>query len=91
MVADTGEDLAFRITIDGVVYTATAFTAVAASWYDCFVRGYDGTLAMRVYAAPPLEGYRAFLLEGRSVLVEVRKSTANGVGTLNARVIHARM
>jgi len=86
-VEDTAETLAVRITIDGRTLTGTQ-AATAGTWYYAYslvssaeALSYTSSIVMAMYYAP---------LEGRSVKVEVRKTTANGTGNLLCRVKYAK-
>lgn len=88
LVATTGETLEVRITVDGVTITggidATADTVYKAIWY------FGTMVANQLYLATA-DPHHTFLLEGRSVKVEVRKTTANGTGNLKAKVTYAKI
>jgi len=83
-VADTAETLAVQITVDGQTVAGSG-AATADTWYEIYLDR-DGTLVISNNA---LFQYRAYILEGRSIKVEVRKTTATGAGNLKARVYYA--
>jgi len=88
-VADTGEDLELRITIDGQTYVGVQ-AAVADTPY--YINGIDyssGALSVQsVLEVSQRKG--AFLLEGRNIKVEVRKTSAAGAGTFSGRAEYAK-
>jgi hypothetical protein len=78
------ETIEIRITIDGVTMSGIGVSQTAGTWYhwfnaptnaDCLI---GGTLES--------QAYRAFLLEGRSIKVEFRKTTAAGLNHLFCQV-----
>lgn len=83
-VAD--ETLEVRITMDGKVLTGTVNATHTTYYY----------VHHQLYASALIVDANIFLLghytslEGREVKVEVRKTTANGAGTLDARVVYAK-
>jgi len=83
-VADTNETLEMKITIDGNSYTGSQ-AAVAGNHYHGYVHFHDaGTIISFDTSENHSESSFPYLLEGRSIKVEVRKTTANGVGTITA-------
>jgi len=85
-VAATGETLDVRLIIDGVTYTIGGFAATAGTVYLIYLGAYgilyySTSTVMAAYYAP---------LDGRSVSIEVRKTTAAGSGTITARVVYAK-
>lgn len=85
-VALANETVQGQITIDGVTVAIPAAVFVAGTGY--FVRwAFDLTDSLYWDVN---EKYVAFLIEGKSVKVEIRKTTANGVGTLTCKVGYAR-
>jgi len=85
-VATTDETIAVRITVDGQVYTGST-AQTKDTWYYWYIRVRDGTME-----ASSLTVGVAYIgpLEGRSVKIEVRKTTAAGTGTITGRVIYAK-
>ena len=83
------EDIAIKVTIDGRTLEMTAETLTFGIDYVAVLTGvaepsmftFKDSTALPV---PPL------MLEGRSVKVEVRKTTANGANTLTCRVLYAK-
>ena len=85
VVADTNETIQMRITIDGVVLEHSGAGFVADTEYNINLRSsitYD-----LINASSGGLGH-AFLLEGRSVKIEFRKTTATGVGTISSKVYY---
>lgn len=88
-IQDTGETLQVRLTIDGLVIESAAVACVAGQNNlividnDCLpaMNEYTITTGINSYAS-----YSQLLVEGRSVKIEVRKTTAAGAGTLYGRV-----
>jgi len=83
-VEDTNETIQFRITVDGQTITSSAFPATHSTNYYAFidhrainqdVAGYFSTNATSGVQSP-------YLLNGKSILVELRKTTATGTGNL---------
>jgi len=85
-VATTGETLEVRLTIDGQTLTGSR-AGSAGTVYGITISPETGNLALDAY---PL--YVGFInqFQGRSVKVEVRKTTASGTGTLSGRVIYGK-
>lgn len=83
-IATTGETLQVKITIDGQAYTASV-AATAGSTYYVYLSGLTAagvpTFTMTT-TVTPLGGSGGNYLEGRSIQVQVEKTTANGMGTL---------
>lgn len=83
------EDLQMRITIDGNVILFEKPNAAFGTFYTAQPSpGYAdyGDLDVVTVALN-----RAFLYEGQSVLIELRKTSANGAGNLCSRVKWARL
>jgi len=78
-VATTGEDLEVRITVDGQIYTVSQ-TAVAGDHYG-IIRLLSATSG-EMFASSGNPPAWAFMIEGRSIKVDMRKTTAAGAGTL---------
>lgn len=85
-VADTDETLGQRITIDGYTWTGSDL-AVAGATYFIFLAGRDEI--DNVAGAPCLIG-KFVALEAKSVKIEVRKTTANGSGTITASISYEK-
>lgn len=83
------EDVELRITVDGIELVGAQAAAVAGAWYNaCLSPTAVDALALFTARADGLEV--PFILEGRSVKVEVRKTTANGANTLYGRVKYGK-
>jgi len=79
-VATTGETLEVRIVIDGITITASlAATAGTLYYYDLTIS--DTGLSASLVTAQPA---KPFIIEGRNVQVQIRKTTAAGTGTITA-------
>lgn len=86
-IAVANETIETRVTVDGQVIGTIGIDCDFGDDYRAlFRRIHDGVIEL---VKDPLN-IPAFLLEGRSVKVEVRKITANGAGTLTARVIYGK-
>jgi len=84
-VATTGETLEVKVTIDGQTYTGSvAHAADTAQFWFLNMEG-----AMNSNTSPYMAGIYAPLM-GRSVKVEIRKTTAAGAGNLIGRVTHGK-
>ena len=86
-VMTTDETLEARVTIDGQTLTGSV-DATADAWYFVEKSLLDAGLSLGTAWMLAVH-YAA--LEGRSVKVEVRKTTAAGTGTLMGRVIYAKL
>lgn len=87
-VEDANEDLEVQIiidgeTINGIGVTATHSTAYNAVLEEDAINGVDYVNLKTGYTD---RGRRAFLIEGHSVQIQVRKTTANGAGNLTGLV-----
>lgn len=80
-VADTGEDLELRITVDGEVYTAVV-AAVAGTTYYCYI----GAGNWMNYAGTHINVMGYDSLVARSAKIEFRKTSAAGAGTITSMV-----
>jgi hypothetical protein len=89
VIATTGEDLEVRITIDGQTITG-AFSAGAGANYSVSMDEWDATNLQAANGRYMIWGSGG-VLEGRSIKVEVRKTTAAGAGTLSGLVIYAKI
>jgi hypothetical protein len=82
------ETLQMRITIDGNILSGEQAAAVVGTIYHGILLQTNLAQNLTMTSTVPLT--RSFLLEGRSVKVEVRKTTAVGAGTLTASVVYAK-
>ena len=90
-VADTNETLELKLTIDGnsiVKYNISA--AAGTNYYATISQGAAYTESYLQAGTTDFSQYRAFLIEGRSVKVEIKKTTANGTGNLQCSIIYAK-
>lgn len=83
-VSVANEDLEVRLTIDGVTYVSSKAAAVATTPYWVMFDG--GLTPSNGVTSLNLGIYEA--LECRSIKVEIRKTSNNGAGTLNTRIIY---
>ena len=91
-VMTVGETLECRITIDGEVWDGQTIAANAGTAYQV-VMTRNGNVLYLYYvagAATPAPDYYMGI-RGQSIVVEVRKTTANGAGQLRACVIGSRL
>jgi len=79
----TGETLQLRVTVDGIVFTPS-IAANAGTGYYVRKHGYNVD-ELEIMATSYLT-YTPTFLEGRSVKIEARKTTANGNDNLDIRV-----
>jgi len=88
-VATTGETLQCEIVVDGVTLGIVDLAAVADT--DYWVVLYTASTGLFTYMIAVTDDRlnRPFLIEGRNVRVRVRKTTANGTGTLASCVSYA--
>lgn len=84
LIGTTNETVQLRLTIDGQEL-APSVAAVAGTYYSLYVDGRNAPLVIAAFGAVQTLG-----ISGRSVKVEVRKTTANGTGTLSARVVYGK-
>jgi len=84
-IATTGEDINMKITIDGLTYTVSSVAFTAGTLYDAQIRAGNSAIFTATRPTPVFSGG----FEGRSVKVEIRKTTANGAGNLNSWVTYA--
>ena len=86
LVWTASETLEVRVTVDGVVLVGSVSATHTTYYYvhhQLYASGLtiDGNIFLLGKYTP---------LEGRNVKVEVRKTTAAGSGTLDARVVYAK-
>lgn len=85
-VEDDNETLQVRITVDGQTKTGSKACTADTSYdvrfpYTGGVLIIDSTIRM---------DYSTFMIEGRSVKIEIRKTTATGTGTLRGRAQYGK-
>ena len=93
MVATQAEDLELRITIDGQTIEGGANSAAGADM-QCLIFLSAITLTNKismVVAASDFNDNQGIRLEGRSITVEVRKTSAVGAGNLYGIVSYGKM
>jgi len=85
------ETLQVQITVDGVVLAGEQVAAVVGTGYKVILTAnvYAQSLGLVITADTSFLGLRSFLLEGRQVKVEVRKTTVVGAGNMTASVVYA--
>jgi len=87
-VDSTGETVEVRLTIDGVTIEGSAALPADTTYYADVLTGLFSTTF--VLTVTQQQTGRAFLIEGRNVKVEIRKTTAAGAGTLRGRVCYGK-
>lgn len=86
----TGETLEVQITADGE--TINGSVAANANTNYCVYLNNAANSAEELNLKNDSDPqYKAFLLEARSVKIEVRKTTANGAGNLRGTCLHATL
>ena len=80
-VDTANETLEIRVTVDGVTLTAQEACTAGTTYAIWFKRTPTGNV-LDFYGT--FWKYDTFLIEGRSVKVEMRKTTATGAGNLKA-------
>lgn len=80
-VDTTGENLQVRVTVDGQVFTSPS-TGVGANTDFMVALGPTTTAGQAYKIMTAATNWGAFIIEGRSVKIEVRKTTAAGAGNL---------
>lgn len=85
----TNETLQIRLTKDGQVIESNASAATAGTVYYTQLKEGINALLLLITTTSTL-AYRYSLTEGRSVKVELRKTTAAGAGNLKGCVIYAK-
>jgi hypothetical protein len=81
----TAETLEVKVTIDGLTLVGTGVSVAGTAYFAMWETGNTGFIfstTAGVYS-------RAFLIEGRSVKIEIRKTTANDTATLYCSVRYA--
>ena len=86
-IGGVGETIEGRLTVDGVTILVTGIAFAAFTNYD--VANNDTMSADFNWLAAGQAQFKAFLIEGQSVMFEIRKTTANGASTMTSRVKHA--
>jgi len=86
-VSVANEDLELKMTIDGETLNGAQANAVAGTSYYCLK---DAGSANILLSATGFNMGRYAALDANSVKIEVRKTTANGAGTLSARAVYCK-
>jgi len=93
-VEDANETLEVKVTIDGETWISDAFAATHSTSYsvDRHEDAITRTETLEFDSTPSHFGkYRAYVLEGHSVKIEVRKTTATGAGNLVGVISWSRL
>jgi len=85
-VATTAETLEIEWVVDGVTYVEEN-SCTANTFYEVVINHAGGFLFVSVIADMDK---KAFQIEGRSIRVRVRKTTAAGTGTLFATILYSK-
>ena len=84
-VATTGEDILIKVTIDGEVLEGPQ-VAGAATIYYIYLSHIPGDPDQLEFSSTlSLTLGKSFTIEGKSVHIEMRKTTTNGAGTFTAK------
>jgi len=89
-IETTGETLECEITIDGLTLTVS-HAAVAGTYYNIFKTLQAQNLSALSLGTASISSAYQIALEGQSVAIRVRKTTANGTGNLVARITWAKL
>ena len=81
------EDLELRLTIDGKILVGAQAQAVIGTIYYAYIGRFSDSLQITANATP-LGFYGAW--EGKSIKVEMRKTSAAGAGTLLGGIVYAQ-
>lgn len=84
-VADTGEDLEYRITIDGVVKVNSQIAVAGTVYVPLLYLDYNSSYYIAAVGAT----ISRIDIWFKTLKVEVRKTSANGAGNLKASVLYA--
>lgn len=92
VVADTNETLEMRITVDGNVLDGSVSATAGSSYFAVLQASADDELNLVLSTdTSNRPKIKDFVVQGRSIKIEVRKTTAAGTGTITARVKHAKI
>lgn len=86
-VADTDETLEARLTIDGQTFSGNTTACTANTTYSIYM---NPTFGQFKISANIMAGFSTYL-EGRSIKIEIRKTTAAGAGTITGRVSYGQI
>lgn len=92
-IEDANEDIEVQITIDGETIAALATTCTHSTNYYCrlYPDAIDRVDEIDMDSSAVWTTYKSFVVEGKSVKIEVRKTSANGAGNLTAIVIYGML
>ena len=84
-IEDTNETLQCQITIDGETLEAGSLAATHSTIYEAYIKlnSIGRKEEVILIQNDLIPQYRPFLIEGKSVKIEVRKTTAAGTGDLS--------
>ena len=90
-IEDTNETLQVRITIDGVVFSPASFGATHSTEYNAFTstNAITRDVLIRIETIGTIH-YTKLMLQGKSVKVEVAKTTNAGSGNLTGVAMWGR-
>lgn len=89
-VDTVGENLQARLTVDGEVFESVATACVAGIHEFVFLQEHitaPGAILV-IDNATPQANLRPFMIEGKLITCEVRKTTANGGGNLKGTCMY---
>lgn len=86
-VAVADETLEIRLTVDGVVFSTVALACTAGTVYYGYL-SQNNVAQICGLSATEYTSFKTFIIEGRTVKLEIRKTTALGAGTLTAAVCY---
>ena len=89
LVTVTNEDLEYRIVIDDIQYLVQQAGAVAATPYFPIININSANRASGTTVQ--YEAQRSFLIEGRHIVIDMRKTTNAGAGNLQSTVNYQRL
>jgi hypothetical protein len=87
-VEDTDETLEVKVTLDGITIGTVAIAATHSTAYYLYWVFDPITRTTKISLSTTFQHARSFLLEGHSVKVELRKTSANGAGNLTGIVMY---
>lgn len=92
-VEDANETLEVKITIDGETIQADDLAATHSTDYYAYIYNSGVTrldyVKLIAYATEMPAAKNAFMIEGRSIKIEIRKTTATGAGNLTGICTYA--
>ncbi len=90
-VEDANETIEAKYTIDGVVWGVGSIAATHSTKYYCRFQADGVNRIARIDISLTWLSTRASEFQGKTVLIEVRKTTANGAGNLTGCVVHGKL